>query len=95
MKMISMHDNVKVKLTSLGRKIYLDSLRDINWHCGKKMVEVKPKPVDENGLTEFELWEFITLFSDEYDIGRMHAMNTLLASELYIEDSSIKDVDFE
>lgn len=60
---INLNDWIKVKLTDFGKEIYAHQYDRINRMLGEKNWELKYPEEDENGYTEFQLWEFMELYS--------------------------------
>lgn len=55
MKLFNINDNVKVKLTELGRLVYLNYQRQFVSNAEL------PEP-DENGYHEFQMWVLMSIF---------------------------------
>lgn len=67
---INLNDNIKVKLTDLGKGIYYHRW-DYILDCCKGERPLKPKypKVDEDGYTKFQLWDFISLYGRYIGMG--------------------------
>ena len=69
---INLNDNVKVKLTAFGIKIYIDYMNAPN--NGQldnpiiKPMDCMPK-IDEEGYTIFQLWQLFSIFGKYINMG--------------------------
>lgn len=69
---INLNDKVKVKLTVAGIKAYIDHMNEPNERA-KSGQPIKSKwllpSIDDEGYTQFQLWEFINIFGEYFYIG--------------------------
>ena len=78
---INMNEKVKVKLTAYGHKILrenFDALMKGNPFASMKFTEPK---VDEQGYTEFQLWELFQEFGYKINIGFCNLFETDIVFE--------------
>lgn len=68
---------VKVKLTDLGKEIYLHQYDDLNNAYGKKIVEPGYPLVDNDGYTPFQLWHLMELYGNYLKLTGTVENNTL------------------
>ena len=63
---INLNNKVKVKLTSLGVKIHFDHYNKVNEEYQKQIVKMTycMPVIDEEGYTEYQLWEFMNIFGN-------------------------------
>ena len=91
MKKISLNDYIKVKLTDRGKDIYFhrndDLVAEYPFLRGK--LKARFPKVDENGFTEFQLWDFIQLYGSHIYMG---AENVIEDLRIYIEEKDLEDV---
>lgn len=59
---INLNESIKVKLTDWGKEIYYHQYDEINKIAGREVCKPKFPKEDENGYTEFQLWDFIQLY---------------------------------
>lgn len=87
---INLNEKVKVRLTDHGKDIYYhryDNLYERLTRSGRltaKPFEPSYPKVDEDGYTEFQLWEFIELYGPHIGMGRKSVMQPL---EIVYEES--------
>ena len=75
---INLNEHVKVKLTDHGKDIYYhryDKLAEM-WPRNKCFEPHYPK-VDEDGYTEFQLWEFIELYGPYIGMAKKNVIEPL------------------
>ncbi|MCC8043885.1 MAG: hypothetical protein LIP12_00095 [Clostridiales bacterium] len=83
---------MKVKLTPFGTEIYYHKYDEVNKAIIKrhgKPIEPKMPKIDNDGFTEFQLWEFIQLYGDHIGLG---IPNVIVDNNFYIEDSKLMEV---
>ena len=66
---INLNESIKVKLTDWGKEIYYHQYDEINKIIGRELCKPKLPKEDENGYTEFLLWEFISLYGKYIDMA--------------------------
>ena len=61
---ISLNDRIRVRLTSAGLLVYRKRLSDVNRLAGREVFSEKAMSpdVDEDGCSEFSLWDFMNTF---------------------------------
>jgi len=69
---INLNDRIKVKLTVKGIKAYIDHMNEPNERA-KIGRPIKTKwllpSIDDEGYTQFQLWEFINIFGHYFYLG--------------------------
>lgn len=66
---INLNDRIKVKLTERGKELYFHRYDDMI-EAGVFKEDQRPLPmVDNEGKTEFQLWDFISLYGEHIGIG--------------------------
>ena len=94
MKKINVNEIIKVKLNDYGKEIYYhrdDELnKEIIRHGGKPLEPRFPR-VDEDGFSEFQLWDFMNLYGKYFTMG----MGKFPLEDLnfYIDEKKLIDVD--
>ena len=84
---INLNDKIKVKLTTYGQNIHLDYYRDILEKYSTDIFEKYPSlrqvlKIDQDGYTEYQLWEFINIFGDHICMG---AQNVIEPLDIYFD----------
>lgn len=59
---INLNELIKVKLTDWGKEIYYHQYDKTNQFAGREICKPKFPKEDENGYTEFQLWDFMELY---------------------------------
>lgn len=84
MKALNINHHIKVKLTNDGKKIYINYFDKFSTLYGKDILKV-----DEDGFTEFQLWDFINMFGKYFYNGSLYQiieMNNIYIDEKYLQD---------
>lgn len=84
MKKFNLNDYIKVKLTDYGKDIYFQRFDTMEYPLLKGQI----KPCDENGFTEFQMWDFINLYGHYIYLG---AENVIEDIEIYIDEKYLKE----
>ena len=84
--LLNLNDNIKVKLTDLGKDIYYHQYDRTNKFVGKEICKPSFPKEDENGYTEFQLWCFMELYGP--NMG-MTLPNVIQPLDLIIEPERI------
>lgn len=66
---INLNEEVKVKLTDLGKEIYYHRYDDLNERAGREVIRPSFPKVDADGYTRFLLWDFINLYGNHIGMG--------------------------
>lgn len=74
---INLNDNVKVKLTDLGKDIYYHRYDELNRWCGRIINQPKFPEEDEEGYTQFKLWDFINLYGNHIGMTKPNVIEPL------------------
>ena len=67
-KETNLNYHIKVKLTEKGREIYTRYLNDLEEEYEIDSKDLPKIEVDENGYTEFQMWEFMRLFGKHFSM---------------------------
>jgi len=59
---INLNEPIKVKLTEWGKEIFYHQYDRVNEIIGREVCKPRLPKEEENGYTEFQLWEFIELY---------------------------------
>ena len=59
---INLNEDIKVKLTDLGKDIYYHQFYELNRQCGKIVYKPSFPKEDAEGYTKFQLWVFIEIY---------------------------------
>lgn len=73
----NINNTVKVKLTQMGRDIFFNHIEEINKYYGEKIVEPYYPKSDENGYSQFQLHELMSLYGKHLSMGGTVERNTL------------------
>jgi len=68
----NINDHVKVKLTDLGKDIYLhqyDRINKVYSNYSKTILTPSNPKVDKDGYTDFQLWELMQLYGPHLYCG--------------------------
>lgn len=66
----NVNDKIKVKLTEYGKSILEhEVVNTMTMLKNLRFDDYFPYPEDENGYTEFQLWNFMRLFGSYFHIG--------------------------
>lgn len=66
---INLNEPIKVKLTQLGKDIYYHRFDSFNKAIGEEICKPSYPVEDEDGYTEFQLWDFMNLYGDFMGVG--------------------------
>ena len=87
MKSINLNSIIKVKLTPKGVDIYYHYYDEI----GKKFnLEPLMPQIDKDGYTKFQLWKFMDMYGDYFQMGRREY--PIQDLRIYIEDQDLDEV---
>lgn len=65
---INLNETIKVKLTDLGKEIYYHRFDDVNKMARSEVIKPTMPDVDEEGYTRFQLWYFMQLYGEHFDM---------------------------
>ena len=74
---INLNEEVKVKLTDLGKEIYYHRYDDLNEMAGREVIRPSFPKVDADGYTIFQLWDFINLYGNHIGMGFQNVIRPL------------------
>ena len=83
----SLNDAIRVRLTDYGREIYAQQLRAINKLYGREVFRNTEPFTDEEGYTEFRLWDFMYTFGIYTYMGN----NDIVIEDLEFEFTDTRD----
>ena len=66
---ININDFIKVKLTDLGKDIFYHKFDEVNAQYGREILRPRYPKEDENGYTEFQLWDFMQLYGSHIGVS--------------------------
>ena len=91
MKKFNINDFIKVKLTSFGKDVYYHQYDDWNKKYNL-VVPITPMElkVDEDGFTEFQLWDFMNIFGKYFFNGSVEQI--MERNNIYFDDTYLKEV---
>ena len=72
MKKLNLNSIIKVKLTDYGKDIFYHRHDDINASIvqrGWKPIEPCFPRVDDEGFSKFQLWDFMNIYGDYFQLG--------------------------
>lgn len=87
---INLNESIKVKLTDWGKEIYYHQYDKVNQIAGREICKPSFPKEDENGYTEFQLWDFIQLYG--IHIG-MTLPDVIKPFEIVYEGELINEMD--
>lgn len=77
---VNLNQNIKVKLSDLGKEIYYHRFDEVNekikCHGGKPITPTMPK-VDAEGYTLFQIWQFMNLYGEYMTMCGERVLETL------------------
>ena len=78
----NINDKIKVKLTSLGKRVYLEYIEECNKRLPEKCPKMLTAPCDNQGYNTFQLWEFMYIFGGYFRIG----LDLPIETDIILED---------
>lgn len=74
---INLNEMVKVKLTDLGKDIYYHQFDAMNKAYGRQICKPRFPKCDEEGYTEFQLWNFMELYGEHMGLCKPNVIEPL------------------
>lgn len=74
---ININKTIKVKLTDLGKEIYYHRFDDVNKMARSEVIKPTMPDVDEEGYTRFQLWYFMQLYGEHFDMCKPKVIDPL------------------
>ena len=74
---INLNETVKVKLTQFGKDIYTRQYDEVAKKYPLLKISRPEIRIDENGYTEFTLWQFMNLYGSYMEIGEPEVIRPL------------------
>lgn len=90
MKRFNVNELVKVKLTDVGKDIFYHRWDSLNEMCKEVVIEPRYPKVDEEGFTEFQLWDLMNIYGPHLRMGCNVPFEENL---IYFEDASEEDIE--
>lgn len=91
MMQLNLNETIKVKLTPFGAEIYYhknDELIERLQSRGlQPRIEQRMPPIDREGFTEFQLWDFMNIYGDYFEWG---APDVIEDNTIYIVNERYK-----
>lgn len=93
MQALNLNCIVKVKLTDYGKDIFYHKYDEVNEGIaqrGWKPIEPHFPKVDDEGFSKFQLWDFINIYGDYFQLGsdRMPIKDLCI----YIDENDLNEV---
>ena len=93
MQALNLNCIVKVKLTDYGKNIFYhkyDEVNDTIAQRGWKPIEPRFPKVDDEGFSKFQLWDFINIYGEYFQLGsdRMPIKDLCI----YIDENDLDEV---
>lgn len=83
---INLNEPVKVKLTDWGKEIYYHKFDSLNEFVGIQICKPRFPKEDEDGYTEFQLWDFMNIYGQYMSMG---APNVIKPSEIVYKENGV------
>ena len=93
MKTLNLNEIIKVKLTFKGADIYYhqyDELNKLIKNNGGIPLEPRMPKIDSEGYTEFQLWDFMSLYGEYFKIGMTDS--PIQGLNIYIKEETLDDI---
>ena len=91
MKQLNLNCIIKVKLSDYGKEIFYHRYDDVNKFIVKNGGDpIKPSfpKVDDEGYTEFQLWQFMNLYGKHMVMGAPDVLEHL---NIYIDEEDLDE----
>ena len=87
MKKLNINNMIKVQLTDRGKDIYYHKDDGVNKFYGTEVITPEYPKVDENGFTEFQLWNFMSIYGKYMFTGMEQVIkyNNIYIDEKFLE----------
>lgn len=89
MKKLNLNSTIGFRLNDRGKDIYYhkdDKLNEYIMSRGGKPLERQYPDVDENGISWFQLWQFMDIFGNHIGLGKPEFWNEL---SIYIKEEDL------
>ena len=89
MKKLNLNSTIGFRLNDRGKDIYYHKYDDLNEYIvsrGGKPIERRHPNVDENGISLFQLWEFMDIFGNHIGLGKPEFWKEL---SIYIKEEDL------
>ena len=74
---INLNEHIKVRLTEYGQQIYRAQWEELNQAANKIVVVPHSCKVDKDGMSEFQLWDFIETFGSYIGMCKRNVINPI------------------
>lgn len=88
---INLNETVKVKLTDWGKVIYYRRFDSLNEFVERQICKSRLPKEDEDGYTEFQLWDFINMYGQYISMGAPNVIEPL--EIVYQEKATVRGVE--
>ena len=89
MKKLNLNSTIGFRLNDRGKDIYYHKYDDLNEYIvsqGGKPLERRYPDVDENGISWFQLWQFMNIFGNHIGLGKPEFWKEL---SIYIKEEDL------
>ena len=89
MKKLNLNSTIGFRLNDRGKDIYYHKYDDLNEYIvsqGGEPLERRYPDVDENGISWFQLWQFIDIFGNHMGLGKPEFWKEL---SIYIKEEDL------
>lgn len=89
MKKLNLNSTIGFRLNDRGNDIYYNKYDELNEYIvsrGEKPLEKRYPDVDENGISWFQLWEFMDIFGNHMGLGKPEFWKEL---SIYIKEEDL------
>ena len=90
MKKININNIIKIQLTDRGKDIYYHQYDKLNKFYGTEYIKPEYPKVDEDGFTEFQLWDFMSIYGPYMFNGMKQVIKY---NNIYIDGKYLEDCD--
>ena len=89
MKKLNLNSTIGFRLNDRGKDIYYHKYDELNEYIvslGGEPLERRYPDVDENGISWFQLWQFMNVFGNHIGLGKPEFWNEL---SIYIKEEDL------
>ena len=89
MKKLNLNSTIGFRLNDRGKDIYYHKYDELNKYImsqGREPLERRYPDVDENGISWFQLWEFMDIFGNHIGLGKPEFWKEL---SIYIKEEDL------
>ena len=74
---INLNDRIKVRLTAYGKLVYFNHYDSVNRNLERTIIKNCEAKVDDDGYTEFQLWDFINIFGNYIGLAKQSVIEPI------------------